>query len=258
MTGDEQDVEAWLPLWIGDYLADTMHLTAEHHGAYLLLIMHQWRKGPIPDDDTVLATIARLDSKAWRRVRAVLAPFFRIADGLWVQGRAEAEKARAVETRARIAGVRSAAGKAGAEARWKGKQDGNRNAMEDKQTDGIGNGNRIANGWQTDGSPPSPSDSPLAGETRARAPTPAGLACRAMKDAGIGDVNPSDVELLSLLNQGVNPDEFGDLAAELRSNDSTVRFRYVVRTMAGRRRDAAKRGTARSALPTDDTFAGAR
>lgn len=78
-----------------------------------------------------------------------------------------------------------------------------------------------------------------------------------MKDAGISDVNPSDAELLSLLNEGATPDEFGDLAAELRATDSTVRFRYVVRTMAGRRRDAAKRvGSARAAMPAAEHLEG--
>jgi uncharacterized protein YdaU (DUF1376 family) len=84
-----------LPVYIGDYLADTMHLSTEQHGAYLLLLFHLWQRGILPDDDVVLAQITGLDPGAWSNSRAVLAEFFEIHDGLWHHGRVEQERSHA-------------------------------------------------------------------------------------------------------------------------------------------------------------------
>lgn len=70
------EASAWMPLYIGDYLADTMHLTGCEHGAYLLLIMHYWRSGPLPDDDRALATIARTELQDWMEMRGQIRPLF--------------------------------------------------------------------------------------------------------------------------------------------------------------------------------------
>lgn len=71
----------WMPLYIGDYLADTARLTTEQHGAYLLLIMDYWRNGPPPDDDAVLAQITRLSPDAWGNACSTLRAFFKQIDG---------------------------------------------------------------------------------------------------------------------------------------------------------------------------------
>jgi uncharacterized protein YdaU (DUF1376 family) len=86
--------DIWMPVFIGDYLADTMHLSTEQHGAYLLLLFHLWRRGTLPDDDGALAQITGLSRNAWSQTRPVLAEFFQIHDGLWRHGRVERERLR--------------------------------------------------------------------------------------------------------------------------------------------------------------------
>jgi hypothetical protein len=86
--------DIWMPVYIGDYLADTMHLSTEQHGAYLLLLFHLWRRGILPDDNVVLAQITGLSISAWSTARAVLGEFFEIRDGLWHHGRVERERNR--------------------------------------------------------------------------------------------------------------------------------------------------------------------
>jgi hypothetical protein len=61
--------DIWMPVFIGDYLADTMHLSTEQHGAYLLLLFHLWRRGSLRDEDAVLAQISGLGESAWKQHR---------------------------------------------------------------------------------------------------------------------------------------------------------------------------------------------
>jgi uncharacterized protein YdaU (DUF1376 family) len=90
--------DIWMPVFIGDYLADTMHLSTEQHGAYLLLLFHLWRRGSLRDEDAVLAQISGLSESAWKQHRPVLAEFFRIDGGLWQHARVEKERARVAAT----------------------------------------------------------------------------------------------------------------------------------------------------------------
>lgn len=65
-----------MSLHIGDYRKDTGHLRAAGHGGYLLLIMHYWATGGLPDDDRQLAAIACMTDREWKQWRPVLAAFF--------------------------------------------------------------------------------------------------------------------------------------------------------------------------------------
>lgn len=102
----------YMQLYVADYLADTMHLTTEEHGAYLLLIFNYWQTGkPIPVSR--LARIARLSNDRWTDVERSLNEFFNERDGEWVHERIERDLESLHATQAQ----RIAAGKASAEAR---------------------------------------------------------------------------------------------------------------------------------------------
>lgn len=111
--------DTWMPLYVGDYLSATTRLTTEQHGAYILLLLDYWKSGPPPNNDAVLAQIARMSPAAWRKAKPAIIGFFELSDGQLIQKRVEKERARAAE----ITEERSKAGKAGAAKRWhEGKQ----------------------------------------------------------------------------------------------------------------------------------------
>lgn len=107
--------DKWMPLWIGDYLADTQHLTRDEHGAYFLLMMAYWRNGgPLLDDPKRLAATVKATPQEWKSLRPTLAEFFSISDGMWNHKRIDREIANSVS---RIT-QRSEAGKLSALKRW--------------------------------------------------------------------------------------------------------------------------------------------
>jgi uncharacterized protein YdaU (DUF1376 family) len=100
-----------MPLYVGDYLGDTGHLSTTQHGAYLLLMMHYWRKGELPDDDKQLAAITKLPLRLWLDSKETLQAFF--YEG-WHHKRIDGELAKMEKVSARRAeagfkgGIRSA------------------------------------------------------------------------------------------------------------------------------------------------------
>jgi uncharacterized protein YdaU (DUF1376 family) len=106
--------DRWMPLYVADYLGDTMHLTTLQHGAYVLLLMHYWKTGPLPADQEALAAISKVEKRTWPSVWAKLSGFFtENADGTLHQKRMDRERKRWAD----ISDKRSDAGKRGAEAK---------------------------------------------------------------------------------------------------------------------------------------------
>ena len=85
----------YMPWFVGDYLADTTHLTTIEHGAYLLLLATMWRNGgTLPNDDAKLARFARLTARQWDRMKPVLMPFFDVENDQITQRRLTSELTR--------------------------------------------------------------------------------------------------------------------------------------------------------------------
>lgn len=81
-------VRLFFPLYIGDYLADTMDLDLAEHGAYLLCLMSYWRKkGPLTPEE--IRSIAKTEFQRISR-------FFILQDSMWHHKRVDFELAKAI------------------------------------------------------------------------------------------------------------------------------------------------------------------
>jgi uncharacterized protein YdaU (DUF1376 family) len=84
----------WMPLYVGDYLADTRRLSTLEHGAYMLLLMDYWQNGSIPTDDESLAQICGLNDKEWMKAKKKIEPMFLPG---WKHKRVEEELVKSAE-----------------------------------------------------------------------------------------------------------------------------------------------------------------
>lgn len=120
----------YMQFYVADYLADTMHLEAEEHGAYLLLLMNYWQTGEaIPKSR--LQRIARVTcNERWASVQQALSEFFDDNGTHWFHHRVERDLDSVME----IQRQRVAAGKASAEARKRVKNEEKQSRFNGRST----------------------------------------------------------------------------------------------------------------------------
>jgi uncharacterized protein YdaU (DUF1376 family) len=191
-----EKVDAYMPVFVGDYLRDTMHLSLEEHGAYLKLLFVMWGQGHgrLPSDPTRLARMVGCDRAEWDRVWPAIAGYFDldVAGGFITQGRL-VQELEAARQRKRTAAENGRKG--GEEKARRAKESGGAVAgviatlqappvagpLATLQAEGV------ANAWQKPTSP-SPSESSSASGSPASASP-------AQSDARAGD--PTATELVA-------------------------------------------------------------
>lgn len=233
---------------LGDYARDTAHLTMLEHGAYCLLLDRYYSTEVGIQADHV-HRLARVRTAAERAaVDAVLAEFFTLVDGLWINGRAsrEIEKAQSKINAARTNGTRGGRPKRNpdpTQPKPNGLSPGSETETQAKAHQIPDTRHQTPerasvavpppSGARALGSPnpenPTPTPTPT--------PTPAGAVCLAIRQRGMADVNPADPRLLALLEQGATRDEIAAVAGE--AVDKGKGWAWVLHVVAARRADAA-------------------
>jgi uncharacterized protein YdaU (DUF1376 family) len=88
-----------MPLWVSDFIGDTMDLDAKDVGAYLLLLMAMWQRGgSIPSDEKTLKRITRT-GRDFPKIWARLERFFICDSGFLTNGRLASEVQKVVTKR---------------------------------------------------------------------------------------------------------------------------------------------------------------
>lgn len=69
----------FMQLYVSDFIGDTLSLSTEQIGAYMLLLMAMWNAGgKLPADDGKLARVARMSVKKWKAISDDLLAFFEV------------------------------------------------------------------------------------------------------------------------------------------------------------------------------------
>lgn len=77
----------FMPLWVADFVGDTLDLDAKEIGAYMLILMALWgRDGYLPSDEKKLQRVARC-GRDWPRIWGAISHYFTVEGDKITQGR---------------------------------------------------------------------------------------------------------------------------------------------------------------------------
>ena len=128
-----QEVDIWMPIYIGDILAKTTRMTTEQIGASFLLMMDYWRNGAIPDDNNVIASVIRMPVAKAKALKNILihSSLFEVNEGQMSSAYLDGLKAQAESNKS----SKSERAKKAADARWnKQNQDGSNPQAQNKHS----------------------------------------------------------------------------------------------------------------------------
>ena len=80
-----------------DHIADTLHLSLEAQGCYILILFHTWNRNCQPFDDKELQSLLRVTPRKWRKIKEEITPLFDLSEGTFKQKRLEKTWREALE-----------------------------------------------------------------------------------------------------------------------------------------------------------------
>ena len=80
-----------------DHIADTLHLSLEAQGCYILILFHTWNRRCKPFKEKELTKLLHITPKKWRKILQEIEPLFDISEGTFRQIRLEKTWKRALE-----------------------------------------------------------------------------------------------------------------------------------------------------------------
>jgi hypothetical protein len=114
---EPKKIPLWFPLRVGDFLADTMHMTCEELGAYVRILCATWRTDDctITNDEKVLRRTTRIHPARWKRVWGEIKSMFEAfpvggkklitSRPLWVDRQEADRKLTLAEESGRLGGI---------------------------------------------------------------------------------------------------------------------------------------------------------